>query len=84
MAEVTGIRRTGSAALDLAWTSAGRFDAYWERNIKPWDMAAGLCILREAGGTAVDLKGGNDMLEAGNVLAGNASMVKGLLPLLAP
>ncbi len=83
MSEVTGIRRTGSAALDLAWTAAGRFDGYWERNIKPWDMAAGLCILRESGGTAVDLSGGDDMLGTGNVLAGNASIVKGLLPLLA-
>jgi myo-inositol-1(or 4)-monophosphatase len=83
MMEVAGLRRTGSAALDLAWTAAGRFDGYWERNIKPWDMAAGLCILREAGGTAVDLKGGTDMLEAGNVLAGNAAIVKGVLPLLA-
>jgi myo-inositol-1(or 4)-monophosphatase len=84
MAEVTGIRRTGSAALDLAWTAAGRFDGYWERNIKPWDMAAGLCILRESGGTAIDLSGGDNMLETGGVLAGNASIVKGLLPLLAP
>ena len=82
MAEVAGVRRTGSAALDMAWTAAGRFDAYWERNIKPWDIAAGLCIMREAGGTAVDLKGGADMLETGDILVGNASMVKGLLPLI--
>ena len=52
MREVAGIRRTGSAALDLAWTAAGRFDGYWERNLKPWDLAAGLVILREAGGIA--------------------------------
>ena len=82
MSEVTGLRRTGSAALDLAWTAAGRFDAYWERNIKPWDMAAGICILREAGGIAMDLEGGEDMLAAGNVVAGNAAMVKGLLPII--
>lgn len=84
MSEVTGIRRTGSAALDLAWTAAGRFDAYWERNIKPWDMAAGICILREAGGIAVDLEGGDDMVGSGNILAGNSTMVKGLLPYLVP
>ncbi|MEE8296329.1 MAG: inositol monophosphatase family protein, partial [Hyphomicrobium sp.] len=48
--EVAGVRRTGSAALDLAWTAAGRFDAYWERGIKPWDLAAGILLVREAGG----------------------------------
>jgi myo-inositol-1(or 4)-monophosphatase len=82
MAEVTGIRRTGSAALDLAWTAAGRFDGYWERNLKPWDLAAGLVILREAGGIATDLNGGDRMLETGNVLAGNAAIVKGLAGVL--
>ena len=54
MREVAGIRRTGSAALDLAWTAAGRFDGYWERDLKPWDIAAGIVILREAGGIASD------------------------------
>jgi myo-inositol-1(or 4)-monophosphatase len=83
MREVTGIRRTGSAALDLAWTAAGRFDGYWERNLKPWDLAAGLVILREAGGVATDIDGGERMLETGNVLAGNSAIVKGLAPLLA-
>ncbi len=83
MREVTGIRRTGSAALDLCWTAAGRFDGYWERNLKPWDLAAGLVILREAGGTATDIAGGEKMLETGNVLAGNSYIVKGLAPLLA-
>lgn len=83
MREVTGIRRTGSAALDLCWTAAGRFDGYWERNLKPWDLAAGLVILREAGGIATDLDGGEKILETGNVLAGNSAMVKGLQPLLA-
>jgi len=83
MGEVAGLRRTGSAALDLAWTAAGRFDAYWERNIKPWDMAAGVCILREAGGIASDLEGGTEMLDSGNIIAGNATMVKSLLPLLS-
>ena len=65
MREVAGIRRTGSAALDLAWTAAGRFDAYWERDIGAWDMAAGIVIVREAGGIVTDLDGGTDMLEQG-------------------
>ena len=69
MPEVAGIRRTGSAALDLAWTAAGRFDAYYERGIQAWDMAAGICILREAGGIATDLDGGDQMLAKGDVRA---------------
>lgn len=83
MREVAGIRRTGSAALDLAWTAAGRFDGYWERNLKPWDLAAGIVILREAGGIATDLDGGDRMLESGDVLAGNSAITKNLTSLLA-
>ena len=64
MAEVAGLRRTGSAALDLAWMAAGRFDAYWERNIKPWDMAAGIVLVREAGGLVTDLEGGDTMFDS--------------------
>src|SRR5262245_19703522 len=55
--QVAGVRRTGSAALDLAWVAAGRFDVYWERGIKPWDMAAGIVLVREAGGMVSDLAG---------------------------
>ncbi|MFM7084157.1 MAG: inositol monophosphatase family protein [Hyphomicrobium sp.] len=83
MREVTGIRRTGSAALDLAWTAAGRFDAYWERNIKPWDLAAGTVIVREAGGIVTDLKGTDKMLDKGEVIAGNGTLVKALRGMLA-
>jgi myo-inositol-1(or 4)-monophosphatase len=82
MKEVAGIRRTGSAALDLAWTAAGRFDAYWERNIKPWDMAAGIVMVREAGGTVTDLDGGEAMLESGSVLAANGAIHKGMLEVI--
>ena len=82
MRAVAGVRRTGSAALDLAWTAAGRFDAYWERNIKPWDMAAGIVILREAGGTISDLDGGALMMDTGDVIAGNKEVHRALLPLL--
>jgi myo-inositol-1(or 4)-monophosphatase len=84
MREVAGVRRTGSAALDLAWTAAGRFDAYWERGIRPWDMAAGIVLVREAGGVVSDFSGGSTMLESTEVLATNASLQKGLLTLLAP
>jgi myo-inositol-1(or 4)-monophosphatase len=83
MREVAGLRRTGSAALDLAWTAAGRFDGYWERDLKPWDLAAGIVILREAGGIASDAAGGDAMLGTGDIVAGNGAIVKGLLPLLA-
>ncbi len=81
--EVAGVRRTGSAALDLAWTAAGRFDAYWERGIQPWDTAAGIVIVREAGGIISDLSGGPDMFEDCEILAANATLHKALLQLLA-
>ena len=57
MPQVAGIRRFGAAALDLAWVAAGRFDGYWELGIKPWDIAAGLLMVREAGGYATDAGG---------------------------
>ena len=81
--EVAGVRRTGSAALDLAWTAAGRFDAYWERGIKPWDMAAGIVLVREAGGAISDFAGGGAMFDKSQVLATNATLQKPLLQLLA-
>ncbi len=76
MQEVAGIRRTGSAALDLAFVAAGRFDAYWEHNLQPWDVAAGIVIVREAGGFVSDLDGGDKMLESGDVLAANTTLHK--------
>jgi myo-inositol-1(or 4)-monophosphatase len=81
--EVAGVRRTGSAALDLAWTAAGRFDAYWERGIKPWDMAAGIVLVREAGGAISDFAGGGAMFDKSQVLATNATLQKPLLQLLS-
>jgi myo-inositol-1(or 4)-monophosphatase len=80
--QVCGLRRFGSATLDLAWVAAGRFDGYWERNLCPWDMAAGLLLVREAGGFVTDLDGGEDMLEKGHIIAGNESMHGSLLELL--
>lgn len=76
MQEVAGIRRTGSAALDLAFVAAGRFDAYWEHNLQPWDVAAGIVMVREAGGFVSDLNGGDKMLESGDVLAANTTLHK--------
>jgi myo-inositol-1(or 4)-monophosphatase len=69
MPQIAGVRRFGSAALDLAWTAAGRYDGYWEMGIQPWDIAAGMLIVREAGGYATDAEG-KDMM-AGTVVAAN-------------
>jgi myo-inositol-1(or 4)-monophosphatase len=80
--KVAGLRRFGAATLDLAWVAAGRLDGYWERNISPWDMAAGLLLVREAGGYVTDIDGGEDMLAKGHVLAGNETMHRELLRLL--
>ena len=71
--ETTGIRRFGSAALDLAYVAAGRFDGFWERNLKPWDIAAGVVLVREAGGMVEEIDGGN-LIETGNILASNMSL----------
>jgi myo-inositol-1(or 4)-monophosphatase len=80
--KVAGLRRFGAAALDLAWIAAGRIDGYWERNLSPWDMAAGLIIVREAGGFVTDLDGGDAILSSGNIVAGNATIHSELLGLL--
>ena len=69
--EVAGLRRFGAAALDLAWVAAGRLDGYWERDLKPWDMAAGLILVREAGGFVTDIDGGDGMYEKKHIVAGN-------------
>ena len=79
MAEVSGIRRLGSAALDLAYVAAGRMDGFWEGGLSPWDIAAGLLMVREAGGYVSDAKGGQDMLEQGTVVAGNETIHRALL-----
>ncbi|KUO55446.1 MAG: inositol monophosphatase [Alphaproteobacteria bacterium BRH_c36] len=82
MATVAGIRRTGSAAIDLAWTASGRFDGIWERNLGPWDMAAGIVLVREAGGMTSDLHGNDAMLEHGSIVAANSDIKKSLLAIL--
>lgn len=80
--DVAGIRRFGSAALDLAWVAAGRFDGFWERNLSPWDLAAGILLVREAKGQVTDLEGGSDMLTNGSILATNGKLHPPMLNLL--
>lgn len=77
-----GIRRFGAASLDLAYVAAGRFDGFWEHGLQAWDVAAGLVLVREAGGMASDLHGGADMLTKGSVLAANEHLHPQLLKLL--
>jgi myo-inositol-1(or 4)-monophosphatase len=71
MAATSGVRRPGSAALDLAYVAAGRYEGFWEFGLQPWDIAAGILLVREAGGHVADIDGGNDVLKTGNVLAAN-------------
>ena len=83
MRHVAGIRRTGAAAIDLAWVAAGRFDGYVDHQLGPWDVAAGTLLVREAGGHVTDSKGGKSMLESGSIVAGNSHTHKAMLELLA-
>lgn len=77
-----GLRRYGAAALDLAWVAAGRLDAYWERDLAPWDLAAGSILVREAGGFVSDLDGRDAIFTKGEIAAGNETMHGELLRLL--
>lgn len=77
MPQVAGVRRFGSAALDLAWVAAGRYDGYWETGIQPWDIAAGMLIVREAGGYATDSEGQDEI--ANTVVAANPHLHPKLL-----
>lgn len=76
--DTAGIRRAGSAALDLAYVAAGRLDGYWEFGLKPWDMAAGLLILQEAGGLTGDVYGGQDHFSSGDILCGSPRVYKAM------
>jgi myo-inositol-1(or 4)-monophosphatase len=71
---IAGIRRPGSAALDLAWVACGRFDGFWEYGLHIWDMAAGVLLVREAGGVVIDNRGGDDFLASGNVICANPKL----------
>lgn len=74
-----GIRRPGSAALDLAYLAAGRYDGFWEMNLQPWDIAGGILLVKEAGGMMCDFKGGNAYLDSGNIIAATPKVFKPLL-----
>lgn len=83
LAEAQGIRRIGSAALDLCWVATGRFDAYWEYRLKPWDTAAGQLIVTEAGGIVTDLDGAPYLPDAPGILATNSRLHSRMLEVLA-
>lgn len=76
---VSGVRRCGSAALDLAYTAAGIFDGFWELRLAPWDIAAGALLVREAGGVVTDFHGGDAFLDSGDVVAGSPGLHRDLL-----
>lgn len=82
MGKPAGIRRAGAAALDMAFVAAGRLDAYWEEQLKPWDVAAGILLVKEAGGLVGDFKGNNTSLESGEVVCGNPKIYQNVLEAL--
>ncbi|MCP4317105.1 MAG: inositol monophosphatase [Hyphomicrobiales bacterium] len=82
MGEVAGIRRMGAAALDLAYVAAGRLDGFWEEGLSAWDLAAGIIMVREAGGFVSDLDGGSQIFEKQSIAAGNERIHQELLPVI--
>jgi len=78
----SGIRRMGAASLDLAYVAAGRFDGFWEHGLQPWDMAAGILLVKEAGGVVTDMNGGDQMMANGQMLSANEHLHPQLLKLL--
>ena len=83
MKTTAGIRRNGSAAMDLAWVASGRLDGYWQHALSPWDIAAGVLIVREAGGLVSGPAGKDDMMQEGSIVAGNETMHGAILSSLA-
>lgn len=77
--QTAGMRRCGSAALDLAYVAAGRFDAFWEINLQEWDIAAGVLLVKEAGGLVSDFNGGQTYMESGHVVCGSPKVFKPFL-----
>ncbi len=76
---IAGIRRAGVASLDLAYVACGRFDGFWEYSLKPWDIAAGVLIIQEAGGISSEISGGVDFMESGNIVSANPKLIKAIL-----
>ena len=83
MGPAAGIRRPGSAALDLAWLAAGRTDGFWEFNLNAWDIAAGIILVREAGGIVTDFMGGDGYLESGNIIAASPKVFPEMLKVIS-
>jgi myo-inositol-1(or 4)-monophosphatase len=81
--QARGVRRLGSAALDLAYVAAGRIDGFWEQKLKPWDVAAGILLAREAGALVTDLDGGDRMLETGDIVAATPALLAPMLEVVA-
>ncbi|HEY0236380.1 MAG TPA: inositol monophosphatase family protein [Afipia sp.] len=81
---VAGLRRFGAASLDMAFVAAGRLDGYWERNLKSWDIAAGIIMIREAGGVVSGIEGHDNALQTGHVVCGNETMQRELVKILKP
>ena len=80
--KASGIRRSGSACLDLANIAAGRLDGFWEMGLQPWDMAAGVLLIREAGGLVSDFEGGQEFLSSGDIVAANPVLFNNLLRII--
>ncbi len=80
--QTAGIRRPGSAALDLAYVAAGRFDGFWEMNLHEWDFAAGALLVKEAGGLISDFQGGNSYMQSGNIVCASPKVFKPLLQIV--
>jgi myo-inositol-1(or 4)-monophosphatase len=83
LTQARAIRRLGSAALDLAYVACGRFDGFWEMKLKPWDLAPGVLLVREAGGLVADFDGGDRVIERGEVCAAGPGLQPALLRILA-
>ncbi|GMR06018.1 MAG: inositol monophosphatase family protein [Gammaproteobacteria bacterium] len=82
--ETSGVRRAGSAALDLAWVAAGRYDGFWEFDLNAWDIAAGVLLIQEAGGMVSEVDGGRDLLLSGDIMGANPAIYRKMLRKLTP
>jgi myo-inositol-1(or 4)-monophosphatase len=82
MAETSGVRRWGAASLDLAFVAAGRYEGFWEVGLKPWDKAAGILLVAEAGGFVTEITGGRNLLHGPDLLATNVNLHQALAKLL--
>ena len=78
------MRRAGAAALDLAYVAAGRLDGFWEFGLEPWDMAAGVLLIREAGGLVTDDDGDDHYMESGNIVTGTPKVLRELVKVIKP